>query len=614
MRCIKQTSRTIHSCSRALLETADIQESSNNMQKNDKNDCANDCANDCVKDCVKDCANDCNQNFVPKDAVKHLLATPASDAERAIVEKQLGRFPRGMVAVGARCACGRPLAVITRPCLEDGTPFPTTCYLTSPEAVKAISHVEADGLMREYNELLQSNEDVKKQYERAHKYYLQFRHELAVALGDSEEHISEMSAGGMPVRVKCLHALLAQTLVMGKGVNPIGDLALERIKDEFDPNVCRCTTPWSDDADAAETQVVVEEKSAGEDAGEDAAEGAVKNADCAEKSVTVAAIDCGTNSIRLKIAQVSEHGMKDIVPRMLRVVRLGQGIDETHRFADDALERVRSAAREFAKVLKEHPVDAIRFVATSATRDAENREIFEQMMIDELGVCPEVISGTEEAALSFLGATSVVSRDELRPPYLVVDLGGGSTELVLGGDGDSLPAHKVEAAYSMNVGSVRMTERHLHTDPPTEEEIQNAIDDVDKHIDEAFKVVPAGRVRTIIGVSGTVTTMAALAMGLQHYDHTAVDGVRIGLEKAYEVNDRFLRMTRERRRTYATIHPGRVDVVGGGAVVWSRVLERLAKAAHEDHGEVLDTFVASEHGLLDGITLDLGRRLLGLER
>ena len=597
MRCIKQTSQTIHSCSRALLETADIQESSNNMQKNDKNDCA--------KDCTNDCANDCNQNFVPKDAVKNLLATPASDAERAIVEKQLGRFPRGMVAVGARCACGRPLAVITRPCLEDGTPFPTTCYLTSPEAVKAISHIEADGLMREYNELLQSNEDVKKQYERAHKYYLQFRHELAVALGDSEEHISEMSAGGMPVRVKCLHALLAQTLVMGKGVNPIGDLALERIKDEFDPSVCRCTTPWSDDADAAETQVVVEEKSAGEDDGEKSA---------LEKSVTVAAIDCGTNSIRLKIAQVSEHGMKDIVPRMLRVVRLGQGIDETHRFADDALERVRSAAREFAKVLKEHPVDAIRFVATSATRDAENREIFEQMMIDELGVCPEVISGTEEAALSFLGATSVVSRDELRPPYLVVDLGGGSTELVLGGDGDSLPAHKVEAAYSMNVGSVRMTERHLHTDPPTEEEIQNAIDDVDKHIDEAFKVVPAGRVRTIIGVSGTVTTMAALAMGLQHYDHTAVDGVRIGLEKAYEVNDRFLRMTRERRRTYATIHPGRVDVVGGGAVVWSRVLERLAKAAHEDHGEVLDTFVASEHGLLDGITLDLGRRLLGLER
>lgn len=551
-----------------------------------------------------------NKKYIPEEAVKRLFTTPASDAERTIVEKQLGRFPRGMVAVGARCVCGRPLAVITRPCLEDGTPFPTTCYLTSPEAVKAVSRVEADGIMREYNELLQSDEDLKKQYERAHKYYLEFRHELAVSLGDSEEHISQMSAGGMPVRVKCLHALLAQTLVMGKGVNPIGDMMLERIKDEFDPSVCRCTTPWSDDAYATETEVVVEDETIAKDK---TAEGEAVKSDtttCAEKTVQVAAIDCGTNSIRLKIAQVSEHGMKDIVPRMLRVVRLGQGIDETHRFADDALERVRDAAHEFAQVLKEHPVDAIRFVATSATRDAENREIFEQMMIDELGVRPEVISGTEEAALSFLGATSVVSRDELQPPYLVVDLGGGSTELVLGGDGDCLPAHKVSAAYSMNVGSVRMTERHLHTDPPTEEEIQAAIEDIDKHIDDAFKVVPAGRARTIIGVSGTVTTMAALTMGLQHYDHTAVDGVHIGLEQAYAVNNRFLRMPRDCRRTYATIHPGRVDVVGGGAVIWSRVLERLAKAAYEDHGGVLDTFVASEHGLLDGITLDLGRKLL----
>lgn len=552
--------------------------------------------------------NNDKNHYNPEEAVKHLLETPASDAERAIVELQIGRFPRGMVAVGARCACGKPLVVITRPCLEDGTPFPTTCYLTSPEAVKAVSRVEADGIMREFNELLQTDEEVKKQYEQAHKYYLTFRHALAVALGDSEEHISDMSAGGMPVRVKCLHALLAQTLVMGKGVNPIGDMVLERIKDEFNPSVCRCSTPWSDDAKEIETEVVVDEKNASN------ASNASKNSDCEEKSVTVAAIDCGTNSIRLKIAKVTKRGMKDIVPRMLRVVRLGQGIDETHRFADDALERVKAAAREFANVLKEHPVDAIRFVATSATRDAENREIFEQMMIDELGVRPEVISGTEEASLSFLGATSVVSRDELQPPYLVVDLGGGSTELVLGGDGVELPAHKVSAAYSMNVGSVRMTERHLHTDPPTEDEIQAAIDDVDRHIDEAFKVVPAGRVRTVIGVSGTVTTMAALTMGLKHYDHTAVDGVRIGLEKAYAVNNRFLRMTRERRRAYPTIHPGRVDVVGGGAVVWSRVLERLAKAAYEDHGGVLDTFVASEHGLLDGITLDLGRRLLGLER
>lgn len=531
--------------------------------------------------------------------VDSLLENPASDADKDIVKRQLGRFPRGMVAVGARCACGRPLAVITRPCLEDGTPFPTTCYLTSPEAVKAASHLEAQGFMKECNNLLNNDNDIVKKYEQAHKYYLEFRHELAIRLEDSEEHIKDMSAGGMPVRVKCLHALLAQSLVMGKGVNPIGDMVLSKVKNEFDPNVCKCTTPWSDDADEIETEKLLNTKSL-----------RTNTIIGTNKSVCVAAIDCGTNSIRLKIAKVNANGMRDVVPRMLRVVRLGQGIDETHMFAEDALQRVKSAAKEFAKVLSEHKIDAIRFVATSATRDALNRDIFEQMMFDELGVRPEVISGTEEAALSFLGATSVVSRKDLQAPYVVVDLGGGSTEIVLGGDGVNIAEDKVDSAYSMNIGSVRMTERHLHTDPPTEEEISCAIKDIDKNIDEAFKHVNAGKARTIIGVSGTVTTMAALAIGLKHYDHKAVDGVKIALDQAYTVNDRFLHMTRERRRTYATIHPGRIDVVGGGAVVLSRVLERLAKAAYEDHGGVLDTFVASEHGLLDGITLDLGRRIL----
>ncbi|WP_032812799.1 DUF501 domain-containing protein [Gardnerella sp. DNF00257] len=532
--------------------------------------------------------------------VSSLLENPANKADKNIVKRQLGRFPRGMVAVGARCVCGRPLAVITRPCLEDGTPFPTTCYLTSPEAVKAASHLEAQGFMKECNDLLNTNEEVAKKYEYAHKAYLEFRKELANRLNDSEEHIKNMSAGGMPVRVKCLHALLAQSLVMGRGVNPIGDIVLDKIASEFSPKVCKCTTPWEDN-DYAQNE---DEESLNLGCKKVNREGV------SSKSVCVAAIDCGTNSIRLKIARVDENGMKDVVPRMLRVVRLGQGIDETHMFAPDALERVKEAAKEFAKVLSEHKVDAIRFVATSATRDALNRDVFEQMMFEELGVHPEVISGTEEAALSFLGATSVVSRKDLQAPYLVIDLGGGSTELVLGGDGVNIAEDKVDSAYSMNIGSVRMTERHLHTDPPTEEEISCAIKDIDKNIDEALKHVDAGKARTIIGVSGTVTTMAALAIGLKHYDHKAVDGVKIALDQAYTVNDRFLHMSRERRRTYATIHPGRVDVVGGGAVVLSRVLERLAKEAYQDHGGVLETFVASEHGLLDGITLDLGRRTL----
>ena len=163
-------------------------------------------------------------------------------------------------------------------------------------------------------------------------------------------------------------------------------------------------------------------------------------------SVTVAGIDCGTNSIRLKVARVDEHGMEEIVPRTLRVIRLGQDVDQTHRFADEALERAYAAAGEFAEILREHPVDGIRFVATSATRDAENREQFEDAMERILGVRPEVIPGTEEADLSFLGATSVVERD-LEAPYVVIDLGGGSTELVLGG----LPLPLYENLHTIKV-------------------------------------------------------------------------------------------------------------------------------------------------------------------
>lgn len=535
-----------------------------------------------------------------QDLVDRFLAEPASDEDVETVGAQLGRFPRGMVAVSARCRCGRPLAVVTRPLVDGRIPFPTTMYLTSPEAVKAASHLEAEGLMKEYNARLNEDDDLRRAYERAHMMYLAFRHALAMRLGDGEEHIEGTSAGGMPARVKCLHALVAQSLVMGPGVNPVGDDALARMRGEFDADVCRCAP--LDEGRAARR---ARRHAAGR------GEGGTQGSQAAPKpSVVVAGIDCGTNSIRLKIARVDADGIHDIVPRMLRVVRLGEGVDETHRFADDALERTYAAAREFAAVLAEHRVDALRFVATSATRDAENRKEFEDTIESILGVRPEVISGTEEADLSFLAATAMTSRDDLEPPFLVVDLGGGSTELVVGGDGEGTPATQVRAAFSMDIGSVRMTERHLRSDPPTQRQIDETVADIDAHIDEAFEHVPAGCVNTIIGVSGTVTTMTALAMGLPEYDHAAVDGVRMDFLTAFDVDDRFLHMTREERRRYRTIHPGRLDVVGGGALVWSRVLARVAEAARADHGKVIDSYVASEHGLLDGLVLDMGRRLL----
>ena len=189
-----------------------------------------------------------------RDRVQELLATPATPDQVAVVNRQLGRYPRGMVAVGARCVCGNPLAVVTRPQLEDGTPFPTTCYLTSPEAVKAVSRLEADGVMADWNAELGSDPDLASAYRRAHELYLAFRSALAQRLGDDESRIAGISAGGMPKRVKCLHALTAQSLVMGSGVNPLGDRVLGLVRQAFDPQVCRCAQLWTEASRQANQQ------------------------------------------------------------------------------------------------------------------------------------------------------------------------------------------------------------------------------------------------------------------------------------------------------------------------------------------------------------------------
>lgn len=176
--------------------------------------------------------------------VDHIMDNPATDADINTVETQLGRYPRGMVAVGARCVCGNPLAVVTRPLLPDGTPFPTTAYLTSPEAVKAVSQLEASGLMQTLTQDLELDQDLSRAYRNAHLSYLLFRKTLAWRLGDNEDHIQSISAGGMPTRVKCLHALVGQSLVMGTGINPVGDRVMDMIRSTFDPGVCRCARPW----------------------------------------------------------------------------------------------------------------------------------------------------------------------------------------------------------------------------------------------------------------------------------------------------------------------------------------------------------------------------------
>ena len=295
----------------------------------------------------------------------------------------------------------------------------------------------------------------------------------------------------------------------------------------------------------------------------------------------VAAIDCGTNSIRLLVADVDGSTKAD-VHREMRIVRLGQGVDRTGELAPEAIERTRAALLDYAATCRELGVAKTRMVATSASRDARNRGAFQSMVVDALGVEPEVISGDEEAALSFDGATRGL--DPAEGPFLVMDIGGGSTELVLG-------TTTVEAARSVDVGCVRLTERHLIDDPPTREQVQGATADVDDALVLVRQVVPVEQARTAIGLAGSVTTVAALALQLPAYDATRIHLSRIPAADVKSVSDRLLELTREARAALPSMHPGRVDVIGAGALVLAVLVDRLGLA------EVL----VSESDILDGI-------------
>ncbi|HET6876425.1 MAG TPA: Ppx/GppA phosphatase family protein [Jatrophihabitans sp.] len=300
----------------------------------------------------------------------------------------------------------------------------------------------------------------------------------------------------------------------------------------------------------------------------------------------VAAIDCGTNSIRLLVADRNTgNGLVD-VRREMRIVRLGQGVDRTGRLAPVALERTRVALHEYAATIGELDAHPVRMVATSATRDAANRDDFTAMVRAELGVEPEVITGAEEAELSFAGAASVLPH--LSGALLVADIGGGSTELVRGGDGPL-------RAHSMDVGCVRMTERHLHDDPPTRKQIAATVADVRAALEAARVDVPLDQPVTFVGVAGTVTTIAAIALELPAYDSAAIHGARIAAGQIAEVTERLLAMTHEQRAALPVMHPGRVDVIGGGALVLRTLVEDVG----------VDEIVASEHDILDGIALSL---------
>ena len=301
----------------------------------------------------------------------------------------------------------------------------------------------------------------------------------------------------------------------------------------------------------------------------------------------VAAIDCGTNSIRLLIADIDGSNFREVV-RDMEIVRLGQGVDETGQFHPDAIARTLAAVDKFAAEIAKRGVEKIRFCATSATRDATNRHLFVDGVRERLGIELEVISGDEEAALSFAGA--IKDLDPSNGPFLVVDIGGGSTEFVFG-------TSTVEAARSVNIGCVRMTERHFASDPATPEQIEAARSDIQAAIAQAAAVVPITQAKTLVAVAGTATTVAAAALDLPEYDRYAIHLSRISAQQTHDAATMFATTTREQRLALGYMHPGRVDVIAAGSLVLSEILK--ATGASE--------FIASESDILDGMAFSLAR-------
>ena len=299
----------------------------------------------------------------------------------------------------------------------------------------------------------------------------------------------------------------------------------------------------------------------------------------------VAAIDCGTNSIRLLIADITGNNFKEVL-RTMEIVRLGQGVDQNKAFHPDAIARTLKAVELFRDQIASKGVEKIRFCATSATRDATNRNLFIDGVREILGVEVEVIPGEEEAELSFIGATKEFRQSDA--PFLVVDIGGGSTEFVFGSE-------KVEFAKSVNIGCVRMSERHLNTQPPSMAQIAQAIVDIDIAITQAAAVVPITTAKTLVAVAGTATTVAAAALELTDYDRHLIHLSRISSDKVHKAAASFQSMNKDQIASLGFMHPGRIDVITAGSLVLSRIMAATGAAE----------FVASESDILDGMAWSL---------
>jgi exopolyphosphatase / guanosine-5'-triphosphate,3'-diphosphate pyrophosphatase len=453
------------------------------------------------------------------------------------VASQLGRAPTTPFTVVARCADGHPLVIRNHPLDASGTPFPTLYWLTCPTAVRTVSRVESQGWIRGLSERAETDPDgLAAALTAAHQAYAAERGAVipgAEAWG---------GVGGTRRGVKCLHAHYAYHL--SGGIDPVGAWVADRIE-PIHP----------------------------------------------EPGGRVGAVDLGTNSIRLVVAEPSETGEASpdppfaLLARDMTITRIGQGVDRTGRIQPEALARTLRVLARYCRRARALHAERIAVSATSAVRDASNRGELEDAVRDHARSELRVISGEREAELSFMGATAGLAAPA---PFAVLDIGGGSTEMVVGSSGP-------EAVVSTCLGSVRLTERHVRSDPPAPGEREALARAVDRVLEEIERAVHPGRAETLIAVAGTPTTIQAIARGLDFYDPEAIHRTELSIQDAEAVLDRLAAMTTAQRAALPVMAPGREDVVVSGATILVRTMRRFG----------FRRVLVSETDILDGLAMEL---------
>jgi exopolyphosphatase/guanosine-5'-triphosphate,3'-diphosphate pyrophosphatase len=457
----------------------------------------------------------------------------ATDVEA--VREQLGREPTTPFTIAARCTGGHPLVIRNDPFGADGAPFPTTFWLSCPDAAKAVSAIESDGWIARLNERYEQDAAFRTDLDRAHTDY-------AAERAEADERGRDLAGvGGTRRGVKCLHAHYAYRLAGGD--DPVGAWVAERV------------------------EPVHPEQRAGR----------------------VAVVDQGTNSLRLLVFEPGAGGEAPTeLARDMVITRLGQGVDATGRLAPAALGRTDLVLGRYCRRARALGAERIRVAATSAVRDASNRADYEAIVRRHAGVAPEVIDGEQEAAISFLGGT--LGLEAAAGPFVVMDIGGGSTELVIG----AVPG-RADHALSTQLGSVRLTERAIAHDPPTPEDLEAVEAIVRAGLDDVEAAVPVRDGRTFVSVAGTATTLQAIALGLERYDPDLIHRSWLSVEDARRVLAHLAGMTNAERAAIPVMVPGRGDVIVAGAVILVTVMRRFG----------WERTLVSETDILDGLAFEL---------